>query len=88
MTGAKAPPEISHPYAALKCRSSTALPVFIFGIHSIFKNTNGLIADDEAVLVTNFSGGCNYTLKDDPQPQVLFTFGLSNLKPAPSSVST
>jgi hypothetical protein len=29
-----------------------------------------------------------YTLKDDPQPQVLFTFGFSNLKPAPSRVST
>ena len=28
-----------------------------------------------------------YTLKDEPQPQVLFTFGLLNLKPAPSSVS-
>jgi hypothetical protein len=30
----------------------------------------------------------NYTLKELPQPQVLFTFGLLNLKPAPSSVST
>ena len=29
-----------------------------------------------------------YTLKDDPQPQVLFTFGFSNLKPAPSRLST
>jgi hypothetical protein len=29
-----------------------------------------------------------YTLNDDPQPQVLFTLGFSNLKPAPSSVST
>jgi len=29
-----------------------------------------------------------YTLKEDPQPQVLFTFGFSNLKPAPSRVST
>jgi len=29
-----------------------------------------------------------YTLKLDPQPQVLFTWGLSNLKPAASSVST
>ena len=29
-----------------------------------------------------------YTLNEDPQPQVLFTFGFSNLKPAPSSVST
>src|SRR5208337_1858147 len=28
-----------------------------------------------------------YALKDDPQPQVLFTFGLSNLNPAPSRVS-
>src|SRR5579864_494274 len=30
----------------------------------------------------------SYTLNDDPQPQVLFTFGFSNLKPAPSSDST
>jgi hypothetical protein len=29
-----------------------------------------------------------YTLKDEPQPHVLFTFGFSNLKPAPSNVST
>jgi len=29
-----------------------------------------------------------YTLKDEPQPQVVFTLGFSNLKPAPSSVST
>jgi len=29
-----------------------------------------------------------YTLNYDPQPQVLFTLGFSNLKPAPSSVST
>jgi hypothetical protein len=29
-----------------------------------------------------------YTLNEEPQPQVLFTFGFSNLKPAPSSVST
>ena len=28
------------------------------------------------------------TLNDEPQPQVLFTLGFSNLKPAPSSVST
>ena len=32
--------------------------------------------------------GPNYTLNDDPQPQVLFTLGLSNLKPAPSRLST
>src|ERR1043166_4746222 len=30
----------------------------------------------------------SYTLNEDPQPQVLFTFGFSNLNPAPSSVST
>jgi hypothetical protein len=30
----------------------------------------------------------SYTLNDDPHPQVLFTFGFSNLNPAPSSVST
>jgi hypothetical protein len=29
-----------------------------------------------------------YTLNDEPQPQVLFTFGFSNLNPAPSRVST
>jgi hypothetical protein len=29
-----------------------------------------------------------YALKEEPQPQVLFTWGLSNLKPAASSVST
>jgi len=28
-----------------------------------------------------------YTLNELPQPQVLLTFGLLNLKPAPSSVS-
>lgn len=28
-----------------------------------------------------------YTLKELPQPQVLFTLGLLNLKPAPSRVS-
>src|SRR5258708_4125877 len=42
---------------------------------------------DEAVL--NFDkSSTSYTLNEDPQPQVLFTFGFSNLKPAPSSVST
>jgi hypothetical protein len=29
----------------------------------------------------------SYTLNELPQPQVLLTFGLLNLKPAPSSVS-
>jgi len=29
----------------------------------------------------------SYTLNELPQPQVLFTFGLLNLNPAPSSVS-
>ncbi len=29
-----------------------------------------------------------YTLNEEPQPQVLFTFGFSNLKPAPSRLST
>ncbi len=29
-----------------------------------------------------------YTLKEEPQPQVLLTWGLSNLKPAASRVST
>ena len=36
----------------------------------------------------NFCSKLFYTLNDDPQPQVLFTLGFSNLKPAPSSVST
>jgi hypothetical protein len=31
---------------------------------------------------------CRYTLKDEPQPQVDFTWGLSNLNPAASNVST
>src|SRR6185312_5878310 len=30
----------------------------------------------------------DYTLKEEPHPQVLFTFGFSNLKPEASSVST
>lgn len=30
----------------------------------------------------------NYALNEEPQPQVLFTWGLSNLKPAASRVST
>jgi hypothetical protein len=38
--------------------------------------------------LSNSSRKNSYTLKDDPQPQVLFTFGFSNLKPAPSRVST
>jgi hypothetical protein len=63
---------------------------------------NGLIATDEAICVRGLCAlvllaldsldGCPcvviYTLKEDPQPQVLFTFGFSNLKPAPSRVST
>ena len=62
---------------------------------------NGLIAGDEAVLISDElpcratrTDECvrryveRYTLKDDPQPQVLLTFGFSNLKPAPSRVST
>lgn len=37
-----------------------------------------------------FIGICQsgYTLKEEPHPQVLFTDGFSNLKPAASSVST
>jgi hypothetical protein len=45
---------------------------------------NGLIS--EAVL--NPQSYLPYTLNDDPHPQVLFTFGFSNLNPAPSRVST
>jgi len=30
----------------------------------------------------------SYTLNDEPHPQVLFTFGFSNLNPAASNVST
>jgi len=38
---------------------------------------------------TNFPfAASGYTLNEEPQPHVLFTFGFSNLKPAPSSVST
>ena len=32
--------------------------------------------------------GFVYTWNEDPHPQVLFTFGFSNLKPAPSRLST
>jgi hypothetical protein len=32
--------------------------------------------------------GCAYALNELPQPQVDFTFGLENLNPEPSSVST
>jgi hypothetical protein len=32
--------------------------------------------------------GPAYTLNELPQPQVFFTLGLLNLKPAPSTVST
>jgi hypothetical protein len=52
------------------------------------RNKNGLIPEDEAVRFQSLWRLRTYTLKDDPQPQVLFTFGFSNLKPAPSSVST
>ena len=61
------------------------------------ETTNALIAGDEGISVLaalnrgyelSHSQAKLYTLKDDPQPQVLFTFGFSNLKPAPSSVST
>lgn len=38
-----------------------------------------------AFLTRNWNGA--YTLNEDPQPQVFFTFGFSNLKPAPSRVS-
>src|SRR5579862_4212702 len=41
---------------------------------------------DEALKISRIRRA--YTLNEDPQPQVLFTFGLSNLKPAPSRVST
>src|SRR5208282_3671292 len=34
------------------------------------------------------TGNATQTLNEEPQPQVLFTFGLSNLNPAPSRVST
>src|SRR3954447_1646155 len=62
------------------------------------QNKNGLIADhDEAVSIfgakphLNAKGGPSfksYTLNEEPQPQVLFTLGFSNLNPAPSRVST
>jgi hypothetical protein len=55
-------------------------------------NTNGFIAEitDEAVSFSEIfpSNFAPYTLNELPQPQVDFTFGFSNLKPAPSSVST
>jgi hypothetical protein len=52
------------------------------------ENNNGLIARDEAVPFSENFPGPAYTLNELPQPQVLFTFGFSNLKPAPSRVST
>lgn len=45
------------------------------------------VATDRAP-AKNPSSKNGYTLNEEPQPQVLFTFGLSNLKPAPSRVST
>lgn len=38
--------------------------------------------------VSHETGLGNYALNELPQPQVDFTFGFSNLKPEPSSVST
>src|SRR5579863_1895111 len=37
-------------------------------------------APSQAMGLLSFPNCSAYTLKDDPQPQVLFTFGLSNLK--------
>ncbi len=41
-----------------------------------------------AVRLREIAPPSSYTLKLDPHPHVLFTVGLSNLKPAASSVST
>ena len=65
-------------------------------IHDSSENENGLITEMRPFPIwTNFTGrrtnasiATGYTLNELPQPQVLFTFGFSNLKPAPSSVST
>ena len=48
---------------------------------------------DEAIFILELNRkrqalGERYTLKELPHPQVLFTLGFSNLKPAPSRVST
>ncbi len=71
--------------------------LFPHGLSMAMKS--GLFAGDEAVLIPDrfraaHADECvrrnaeRYTLKDEPQPQVLLTFGFSNLKPAPSRVST
>src|SRR5271169_4831699 len=57
-------------------------------VHGTASNESGLIAGDKAASVPRKFSRPAYTLKEDPQPQVLFTFGFSNLKPAPSNVST
>src|SRR3954447_18052250 len=72
----------THLYSSRKNRSnekaSSADEAFNFGMLSCSAVRQ---PDADAVLDS-------YTLNEDPQPQVLFTFGFSNLKPAPSSVST
>jgi hypothetical protein len=51
-------------------------------------------AAQPSVAGSSFGGGSStggagrYTLNEEPQPQVDFTWGFSNLKPAASSVST
>jgi hypothetical protein len=53
------------------------------------RNAKGLIRKMRPFTVVNQNSDAEpYTLNEEPQPQVLFTFGFSNLKPAPSSVST
>jgi hypothetical protein len=64
-------------------------------LHEHAQNTNGpspqrgngpppILYPTRSVIQT----GSAYTLNEDPQPQVDFTWGFSNLKPAASSVST
>jgi hypothetical protein len=53
------------------------------------QNAKGLLPREQAFCARKPSPEPGrYTLKEEPQPQVDFTCGLSNLNPAASSVST
>src|ERR1700674_1032757 len=57
----------------------------VFRDQTFVSKQKSLIA---AMRLSSSKTGPAYTLNEDPQPHVLFTFGFSNLKPAPSRVST
>ncbi len=52
------------------------------------KKQNGRTNPQVRTPVQKLIARLNYALKELPQPQVDFVFGLLNLKPEPSSVST